>query len=175
MLVGLPGVGKTSVGREVARRLGRTFVDLDAEIERSFDKSVSRIFADEGEPVFRNAEAAVTQEVARRAAAVISPGGGWIMNRPATAHLLDNSRIIYLRVSPETAVRRMGRGIARRPLFSDAADPNGTMMRLFEERGPRYEEFAWLTVETTGTGRSQVISRVVEEVLAAERNVEGSG
>ena len=175
MLVGLPGVGKTSVGREVARRLRRNFVDLDAEIERSFGKSVSRIFADYGEPDFRAAEAVATQEVANMPASVISPGGGWIMNGSATTHLLDNSRIIYLRVSVDAAVRRMGRGIARRPLFSDAADPYGTMMQLFEERGPRYEELAWLTIDTTSSGKSQVISRVVEEVLAAERNLEGSG
>ncbi|MDQ6738739.1 MAG: shikimate kinase [Gemmatimonadota bacterium] len=173
VLVGLPGVGKSTVGRELARRLGRSFVDLDLCVERSFGKSVVRVFAEDGEPAFRDAEAAATLAVGAQPPAVISPGGGWILNGAATAHLLDNSRIIYLRVSADAAVRRMGGGIERRPLFRDAADPYRTMHRLYEERSPRYEELAWLTVDTTGSGRSQVISRVVEEVLAAERNVEG--
>ena len=173
VLVGLPGVGKSTVGRELATRLGRRFVDLDAYIERSFDKSISRIFAEDGEKAFRDAEAEATRVIGEQPGAVIAPGGGWIQNGAATAHLHDNSRIIYLRVSADAAVRRMGRGISRRPLFRDTEDAGRTMKRLFEERSPLYEAMAWLTVDTTGSGRSQVISRVVEDVLAAERNLEG--
>ncbi len=168
VLIGLPGVGKTTVGRAVARRLGRDFVDLDTLIERSFGKSISQVFQDEGETVFRSAEARVTGEVAGLPPAVVSPGGGWVLNSAAVAHLLEASRIIYLRVSPDAAIRRMGRGIERRPLLSGAVDPFKAMRDLDEARKPVYEKYAGMTVETGGIDRSTVITRVVEFVLAAE-------
>lgn len=168
VLIGLPGVGKTTVGRGVAKRLGRDFVDLDALVERSFGKPISRIFQDDGEAVFRSAEARVTGEVAGMSPAVVSPGGGWVLNSAAVAHLLEASRIIYLRVSPDAAIRRMGRGIDRRPLLSGAVDPFKAMRDLHEARKPVYEKYAGMTIETSGFDRSTVITKVVEFVLAAE-------
>lgn len=170
VLVGLPGVGKSTVGRAVAQRLRRNFIDLDTQIERSFGKSVSRIFGEDGEAVFRAAEAKVSAEVARMAPLVIAPGGGWVLNPAATAHLLDSSRIIYLRVAPDAAIRRMGRGIERRPLLRGAKNPYEAMCAIYEARRPAYEGYSHETVETGGIGRSNVIVKVVELVLAAERD-----
>ena len=170
VLVGLPGVGKTTVGRAVAKRLGREFVDLDTLVEHSFGKSISRIFQDHGEAVFRAAEAKATGDVAGMAPVVLAPGGGWVLNSAAVAHLLEGSRIIYLRVSPDAAIRRMGRGIDRRPLLSSAADPFNAMRELYESRRPVYEKYAGMTVETGGIERSTVIAKVVAMVLAAERD-----
>ena len=171
VLVGLPGAGKSSVGRELAGRLNRGFIDLDLYIERSFGKSVVEIFASGGEAAFRDAEADVSRSVWEMPPSVIAPGGGWLFNPGTTAHLLDRSRIIYLRVSPDAAIRRMGRGIRRRPLLRSAADPYQAMRALFEARGPRYESAADLIVDTTDLGRSHVIATVVEQVLAAERDL----
>ncbi|MEO8945740.1 MAG: shikimate kinase [Gemmatimonadaceae bacterium] len=171
VLVGLPGVGKSTVGRAVAGKLGRPFVDLDVQIERSFGKSVSRIFGEDGEATFRNAEVEVTALVAETSPAVIAPGGGWVLNSLATAHLRDRGRIIYLRVSPDGAVQRMGRGIARRPLLRAAPDPRETLRLMYEFRRPLYEGCSEITVETSGVGRSNVIAMVVERVLAAERGI----
>lgn len=170
VLIGLPGVGKTTVGRAVAKRLGREFLDLDALIERSFGKSVSEIFRDHGEAAFRAAEAKVTGDVAGTAPVVLAPGGGWVLNSPAVAHLLEASRIIYLRVSPDVAIRRMGRGIERRPLLSGAVDPVGAMRELYDARKPVYERYAGMTIETAGIERPAVIAKVVKLVLAAERD-----
>jgi shikimate kinase len=170
VLIGLPGVGKSTVGRTVAQRLRRGFIDLDTYIERSFGKSVSRIFSEDGEVAFRNAEAEASAGVARMAASVIAPGGGWILNEAAKAHLLPSSRIIYLRVAPDLAIRRMGRGIERRPLLHRAANPYVAMRELFDARKAVYEGCSELTVETGGIGRSNVIAKVVELVLAAERD-----
>lgn len=171
VLVGLPGVGKTTVGRAVARRLRRHFIDLDAHIERSFGKSVSRIFGEDGEAVFRAAEAEASAEVAGLAPSVIAPGGGWVLNSSATAHLLDAGHIIYLRVTPDAAICRMGRGIVRRPLLRDDDDPFEAMRRIYEQRRPAYEGCSDVTVETVGVGKSNVIARVVEFVLASERDL----
>ncbi|MEO7040625.1 MAG: shikimate kinase [Gemmatimonadaceae bacterium] len=170
VLVGLPGVGKTTVGRAVANRLGREFFDLDTLIEHSFGKSISQIFRDHGEAVFRATEAKVTGDVAGMAPVVIAPGGGWVVNSAAVAHLLEASRIIYLRVSPDAAIRRMGRGIDRRPLLSGVADPFNAMRDLYAARKPVYERYADITVETGGIERSTVIAKVLGMVLAAERD-----
>lgn len=168
MLVGLPGVGKSTIGRGVAGQLKRGFIDLDTHIERSFGKSVSRIFEEDGEVVFRLAEAQTSEAVARMAPSVIASGGGWVLNPAATAHLLAAGRIIYLRVEPDAAVRRMGRGIRRRPLLFRSEDPYATMRALYEARRAAYEGYSEMTVETGNAARSDVIARVVEMVLAAE-------
>jgi shikimate kinase len=172
VLIGLPGVGKSTVGRGVAARLKRGFIDLDIHIERSFGKTVSRIFEEDGEAVFRRAEAETSARVAMMAPSVIAPGGGWVLNADATAHLLASGRIIYLRVAPEAAVRRMGRGIRRRPLLVSSGDPYEAMRMIYEARKAAYERCSEMTVETGNIARSNVIAKVVELVLAAERDFE---
>lgn len=172
VLIGLPGVGKSTVGRGVAARLKRGFVDLDIHIERSFGKTVSRIFEEDGEAVFRRVEAETSAAVARMAPSVIAPGGGWVLNPDARAHLLGSGRIIYLRVAPDAAVRRMGRGIRRRPLLVGSGDPYEVMRALYDARRAAYEGCSEMTVETGDIARSNVIARVVELVLSAERDFE---
>jgi len=169
ILVGLPGVGKTTIGRAVAKELRRRFVDMDAEIERSFGKRVSAIFAEDGEAVFRDAEVAASQRLADSdEPLVIAPGGGWVVNERARAHLRGVARIIYLRVSPDEAVRRMGRGVARRPLLA-SGDAVSALSALHDQRRAAYEEAAEMTVETGGVARGEVVARVLQLVSAAEQ------
>lgn len=170
VLVGLPGVGKSTVGRGVADRLSRSFVDLDTHVERSFGKTIAKIFGEDGEGAFRLAEAEASAAIASMPPLVIAPGGGWVLNSDATAHLLDTGRIIYLRVTPELAIRRMGRGIARRPLLRGVEDPYEAMRLIYEARKAMYERCSEMTVETGGIGKSNVIAKVVALVLAAERD-----
>jgi shikimate kinase len=170
VLIGLPGVGKSTVGRGVAAQLKRGFIDLDTHVERSFGKTVARIFEEDGEAVFRRAEAETSAAVAHMAPSVIAPGGGWVLNSDATAHLLGSGRIIYLRVAPEAAVRRMGRGIRRRPLLLRSEDPYEAMRAIYEARKAAYEGCSEMIVETGSVARSNVIARVVELVLSAERD-----
>lgn len=170
VLIGLPGVGKTTVGRALARRLHRPFVDLDAEIEQLFDKSVSRIFAEDGEAAFRLGEAQVSARLATSTEpTVVAPGGGWVVNEAATAHLRSSARIIYLRVSPDEAVRRMGRGVTRRPLLA-SGDVVSALAALHDLRREAYERLAHWTVETAGLPRGQVVARVLALVTADERD-----
>lgn len=167
ILVGLPGVGKTTTGRHVAKELGRQFTDFDDEIVKMFGKSVSKIFTEDGEQSFRKAEAEVSRQWAEREGGIIAPGGGWIMNQSAVAHLRPASRIIYLRVSPAEALRRMGQGITRRPLFS-VGDPQGIMRALYEARRQYYEE-ADVTVETDGLSWTELAAAVVDTASALVR------
>jgi shikimate kinase len=138
ILVGLPGVGKSTVGAGVAERLGRPFLDFDVEIERRTGCSVARLFAERGEAHFRALERALTEELRHRPGMVLAPGGGWVGNPANVALLRPPGRIIYLRVSPETALRRLGAGRDDRPLLA-VADPLAALHRLLAERARHYE------------------------------------
>ncbi len=137
VLVGLPGAGKSTVGRAVAERLGWTFVDFDEEIERREGAIVAELFARRGEPYFRERERALTAELVGRRALVMAPGGGWIANPEVVALLRPPGRIIYLRVRPATALARLGSGTETRPLLR-GADPLSALRLLLERREPHY-------------------------------------
>lgn len=137
ILVGLPGAGKTTIGRRVAKRIGRPFLDFDREIERREGMAIPAIFATHGEQYFREREVDLTQELAVTGGMVLAPGGGWIMNQGAVSLLRPPARMIYLQVTPEVALKRMGRKRARRPLLA-RADPLSELYRLLSLREPHY-------------------------------------
>ncbi len=137
ILVGLPGSGKSTVGRRVARRLGRRFLDFDSEIERREGKSIAQIFAEVGEPGFRALELELTRELASMDGMVLAPGGGWTTIPGATALLRPPARMIYLRVRAEIAIGRILRGRRIRPLLQ-TADPLETLKALLADREAGY-------------------------------------
>ena len=160
VLVGLPGVGKTTVGRGVAERLGRPFVDFDSEIERREGATVRRIFKVRGERYFRALERALTAELAGVEPMVLAPGGGWVKDPVNMALLRPPSRIILLTAKPETALARMGAESAARPLM-DHPDPLATIRELGEARRQAYES-ADAVVDTEVLDLQDVIARVIE-------------
>jgi len=164
ILVGLPGAGKTTVGRLVAAALGAEFVDLDEAIERAAGKSVPRIFAEDGEAAFRRLEAEVGAAALGAAPAVVAPGGGFLAGDATRALARSSGLVIYLETDPKEAVRRLG-GAAGRPLL-EGGDPERRMALLLEARGPLYEE-SECAVKTTGTAPEAVARRVVS--LARDR------
>jgi len=148
VLVGLPGSGKTSVGRTLATRLDRPFLDFDEEIERRERHPVSRIFADRGERYFRALEWRLTEEMrAAGGGMVLAPGGGWITVPRVVELLRPPAAVIYLAVQPATALERMGPHRGLRPLLSSPA-PLVALSRLREDRGALYEAAADLVVDT---------------------------
>ena len=137
ILVGLPGSGKTSVGRGVARRTGRDFLDFDEEIERRTGRSIAELFERHGEAHFRQLELALTAELAAREGMILAPGGGWIMVPGALEMLRPPGRVVYLRTTPAVAYRRMGAGHRSRPLLA-AADPLHELAALLAARERSY-------------------------------------
>lgn len=139
VLLGLPGAGKSTVGPLVAAALGRRYVDLDAEIARRAGRSIAAIFAVEGEAAFRAMERAVTAELLTPGAVplVLSPGGGWVEDPANRAWLGAGAVAVYLRVSPEVALRRMGEAVADRPLLA-GADPAQALSRILARRESFY-------------------------------------
>jgi shikimate kinase len=159
ILVGLPGVGKTTIGKAVARRLGRPFLDFDQEIERRSGMEVREIFRLKGEEHFRALEFELTQELSRTTGMVLSPGGGWITQKSSVELLRSAGRIIYLRASPEAVGRRLRR-VETRPLLA-GRDPVVALQELYEKRRDLYET-ADVVVDTENLMRQQLIARVVE-------------
>jgi shikimate kinase len=137
VLVGLPGSGKSTLAPLVAARLGWGSVDLDALIAESAGRSVPAIFEREGEPGFRARERDATAAVAHSAPLVLAVGGGWMLDPANLALLGDGVRSVYLRVSPELAVARMGADLATRPLLR-GADPVARLGELLEARESAY-------------------------------------
>lgn len=139
VLVGLPGAGKSTIGRAVARTLGRPFLDFDAEIERRVGCTVAQYFGRHGEAAFRRLEVDLTGELATARPMVLAPGGGWVTNAGVMDMLRPPGRIVHLRVSPEEAMRRLARSPIVRPLLQEA-DPGATMRRLWATRSALYGE-----------------------------------
>jgi shikimate kinase len=152
-------VGKTTIGRAAARRLGKTFIDFDQEIERRAGMDVREIFRIHGEEHFRALEFALTEELSSSGGMVLSPGGGWITQARSVELLRSSGRIIYLRASPEAVARRLRR-VETRPLLA-GRDPVVALRELYEKRRALYET-ADVVLDTESLVRHQLISKVVE-------------
>lgn len=137
VLVGLPGAGKTTVGRLLAGLLGRPFIDFDEEIVRREGRSIPSIFESEGEAYFRRLEATLTAEVLSAPPSVISPGGGWIMEPRLAGSLRSAALMVHLRATPQTALRRMGARSTERPLVANG-DGLVRIRELWDARQSRY-------------------------------------
>jgi shikimate kinase len=137
VLVGLPGAGKSTVGPAVATRLARPFVDLDVEIEARGGRSIADLFAVDGEDRFRQLEHEATAALVGKPPSVIAPGGGWMTREATVALLRPHALLVYLRVSPEVAIRRLGSGVATRPLLA-GANPVAALRSLEAARARLY-------------------------------------
>jgi shikimate kinase len=144
----------------VSAQLGRTFLDLDVEIERREGRSISEIFGENGESYFRAKELALTKELQQVGNMILAPGGGWITIPDIVGLLRPPGRLIYLRVQPETALKRLGNRRTLRPLLS-RPDPGAELQRLYEQRRAAYET-ADQVVDTELYSLQRVIEKVME-------------
>ena len=158
-LVGPMGSGKSAVGRQLARLLALEFIDADAEIERRTGVDISYIFEREGEPGFRQREAAVIDELTQPAGIVLATGGGAVLDPRTRDRLRERGRVVYLRTSVNQQLMRT-RHSSHRPLLANP-DPRGTLERLMAERAPLYEDMAAVCVDTDG----RKVKAVVEEIV----------
>ena len=163
------GVGKSTVGQSLARRLGRSFVDADAEIERRAGKSIARIFAEDGEAAFRALEADVVDRLCEGGAVVAALGGGAIAQPGAAERWAQRATVVYLRASPEDLLERVGNA-SDRPLLR-GLDREGRLARLREfaaEREASYQT-ARVVVETDGATILEVVARIAHQLDQLER------
>lgn len=143
VLVGLPGAGKSTIGRLAAARLGWGFLDFDQEISRRSGLPVATYFAQHGEAAFREAEVALTRELRERPPMVLAPGGGWITNPGVVELLRPPGRLLHLAISVEGAWRRLAASRVARPLLQ-TEDPEARLRALEATRRPLYEQADWV-------------------------------
>jgi len=164
-LVGLPGSGKTTVGRQLARRLQLPFVDSDHEIEVRIGCSIREFFEREGEVRFRDIEEEVLDALSQGPAKVLSTGGGAVLREANRRHLHERGRVVYLKSTPEELFRRL-RHDSNRPLLQ-VADPLLKLKNLFTERDPLYSEVAHFLLETGRPSVSTLVNMIVMQLELA--------
>jgi shikimate kinase len=166
-LVGMPGSGKSTVGRHVARHLQLPFVDTDHLIEQRIGCSIRAYFELHGEPAFRDVEAQVIDDVTRAPdARVIATGGGSVLREANRTALHERTKVFYLRSTPEDLARRL-RHDTHRPLLQGAADPAKRLRTLFQERDPLYRRCAHFVIETGRPSVHTLVSMVLMQIELA--------
>ena len=162
-LIGYRATGKTTLARLLAERLGWDWIDADVEIERRAGKSIARIFAEDGEPAFRDLEAAVMADLCRRSRLVIAAGGGAPMRPETREAMRAGGKVVWLVARPETILARMSGDATtagRRPALTDRAGLE-EILHLLAKREPIYRQTAHLEIDTEGKTPEQL----AEEIL----------
>lgn len=160
VLVGLMGSGKSSLGRRLARALDWAFIDVDDEVVRRTGRRIADIFERDGEPAFREIEHGLTTEMLGREAVVIASGGGWPCRDDRLEALPAGTLSVWLQVSVEGALKRIGRPGDDRPLL-DVANRRETMERLIGDRERHYRKAMWW-VDTSRVSPGDAVRQLVE-------------
>ncbi len=164
-LVGYRGTGKSSVGKILARRLGRSFADSDAELEARVGRTVASLFAEDGEPRFRDLEEQLIVDlVSNSPGLILATGGGAILRSRVCDALRAHGLVIWLTAPAEELARRImadRRGLAARPSLT-AAGTLGEIQDVLETRTPFYRAVAHLTIDTVGKSAGQVVESIMQ-------------
>lgn len=161
VLIGMPGCGKSAIGRRLAPRLGLPFVDVDEEIERAASKTIREIFADHGEPYFRDGERKVIARLLASGPQVLATGGGALLAEETRANIRRSGISIWVKADMPLLVRRVMKR-SNRPLF-EGREPEAVMKELMEARHPLYA-MADITVESRDVPHEVIVSEVIESL-----------
>ncbi len=164
-LIGLPGSGKSTVGRQLSRRLQLPFFDSDHVIERQLGCSIREYFEREGEAQFRDVEESVIDQLTQNSQCVLSTGGGVVLRAANRRHLHERSHVIYLNSSPDELFRRLRHDV-NRPLLQ-VADPLGRLRELHAMRDPLYREAAHFIIETGRPSVATLVNMIVMQLELA--------
>ncbi len=159
VLVGMMGVGKSSIGRRLGGRLGVPFVDADAEIEKAAGMSIADIFERHGEAYFRSGEARVIARLLDGGPQVLATGGGAVMNADTRAAIKTKGVSIWLSAELELLVRRINKRKNDRPMLL-TADPAATLRQLLAEREPVYAQ-ADITVQSREVPHDAIVAEII--------------
>jgi shikimate kinase len=162
ILVGMMGSGKTTVGRALARHLGKTFVDSDEEIIKRTGVTVPHIFDIEGEAGFRQREAAAIGDLVRRDNMVLATGGGAVLAEQNRAMLQQNGIVIYLKANVHDLWQRT-RHDRNRPLLQ-TADPHAKLTELFQLRDPLYQQVSDIVVQSSRQSVQVLMQHLLDEL-----------
>ena len=159
ILVGFMATGKTSVGKQLARKTGMRFVDMDALIVEREGRAINEIFATDGEPYFRELEKELAKELAQNSGLIISTGGGIVLNPDNIGAFSATGLVVCLTAQPEEILRRVAR-CQSRPLL--AGDKEKQVRELLEQRRPLYEMIPF-QVATDGRKPEEIAAKILKE------------
>jgi shikimate kinase len=171
VLIGIMGVGKSSIGRRLAARLGVPFVDADSEIETAAGMTIAEIFARHGEAYFRNGEARVIARLLENGPQVLATGGGAILNPDTRLAIKAKAVSIWLTADFDVLMRRISKRKHERPLLQ-TADPEATLRALLNAREPFYSQ-ADLTVRSRDVPHEAIVTDIIA-ALAGYLNAAGT-
>ena len=166
-LIGFMGVGKTAVGRALAKKLNKRFVELDSLIERKAGKPIPDIFQQDGEITFRELEIEATKEIATGKNLVIACGGGIVLNKINIDRLRQEAIIVHLTASPQVILKRTSGDGVRRPLL-EVADPALTVRELLKFRRPCYERASDIKIDTSKLDINTVVEPIISKIREHE-------
>lgn len=168
MLVGMMGSGKTTMGKSLAKHLGKAFVDSDEEITKRTGVTIPHIFDIEGEAGFRQRESSVIRELAGRANMVLATGGGAVLAEQNRELLQQNGIVIYLKAGVHDLWQRT-RHDRNRPLLQ-TVDPQAKLTELFRQRDPLYCEVADIVIQTGKQSAQALMLHLAEEIEKFRKN-----
>lgn len=161
-LIGPMGSGKTSVGRQLARKLGYEFFDSDREIEARCGVDIPTIFEYEGEEGFRDRESSILDELTNRSRIVLSTGGGSVLREKNRELLSSRGYVVLLSVEVSEQLRRIGLN-TNRPLLN-TEDPEARLREIMIQRGPLYKSLADVEISTNSSRMQNVITRIIKHI-----------
>jgi shikimate kinase len=164
VLIGMMGVGKSSIGRRLGSRLGVPFVDGDTEIEQAAGMSIADIFARHGEAAFRSGEARVIARLLNGGPQVLATGGGAVMNEATRALIKERGVSIWLSAELDLLLRRISKRKAERPMLQ-TDDPAATLRDLLTTRQPIYAQ-ADITVQSRDVPHDAIVTEIIEALTA---------
>jgi shikimate kinase len=164
VLIGMMGVGKSSIGRRLGSRLGVPFVDADTEIEQAAGMSIADIFARHGEAAFRSGEARVIARLLNGGPQVLATGGGAVMNEATRALIKERGVSIWLSAELDLLLRRISKRKAERPMLQ-TDDPAATLRELMATREPIYAQ-ADITVQSRDVPHDAIVTEIIEALAA---------
>jgi shikimate kinase len=162
-LIGFMGAGKSTVGRALAARLGKTFVETDALVEQRASMAIADVFSRYGEQHFRGLEAAVVQDVAMSRECVISCGGGVVLREDNVSTLRTSAVLVHLDVSPRSVLQRLSPQSTERPLLN-GPDRDRRVSELMERRRPFYAAAADFSIDTDGLPVEGIVDSIVDRL-----------
>ena len=166
-LIGFMGVGKTAVGKVLAKKLGKQFIELDYLIAQKAGKPIPEIFQQDGEVAFRELEIEIAKEVAKNKNQIIACGGGIVLNKINIDRLKRDSIIVYLTASPGVILKRVSNGDEERPVLK-ASNKALKIREVLRFRKPFYERAADIKVDTSGVDIDSVAGEIIRQVKQDE-------
>ena len=161
VLIGFMGVGKTSVGKKLAKKLDFKFIDTDYEIEKLENKTISQIFEDYGEEYFRSLETKVLKNSLKEKNIIISTGGGIITNKENYEILKNEKNVIFLDASVETIISHLYNETNKRPLLKNSKNLSDKIESLLSIRYEKYKEVSDILIKVDNKNIDEVISQIL--------------